>query len=160
VAILVLALLAWLAPSLHIGKGSAEEVNPFVVERQVPRVDSGWLLATTNARRRDAGLPALASDRAASLMAQEQSARMADAGRLLTIPTRDLQPFRFGGSVAQAEFQYEGGSVPISRAQLFHELMKGKRARRYALAGRFNRVGIGVTRRLPSLWVELIFIRA
>ena len=156
-----LALLAWFKPSLHHGAAAAKAVNEVAaLPRQVPRVDSGWLLAAINARHRHIGRQPLTADRAASLLAQQQSSRMADAGRLFVIPNRDLEPFANGGTVEEHEFHYEGGSLPHTRAYVFADMMRRKGLRRDSLSGRFNRVGIGVTRRPPSLWVTLIFIRA
>jgi hypothetical protein len=153
------ALLLWFKPSLHSGKAVAKTANgALALPRQVPKVNSAWLLSAINARRRQAGLKPLSADRAASLLAQQQSARMAAGGKMLTISGRDLRPFRFAGDVAQTEFRFEGGSIPFTRSEVFAEMMK-KGTRREVL-GRYNRVGIGVTRRPPSLWLALILIRA
>jgi hypothetical protein len=158
------ALVLWFTPPLHSGKSvnkAADAANgAFALPRQTPKLDSAWLLKAINAQRRRTGRQSLSADRAASLLAQQQSARMADAGRLHAISNRDLRPFSYAGTVEEHEFQDEGGSIPQTRAEVFAEMMRGKGLRRDSLSGRFNRVGIGITRHSPNLWVTLIFIRA
>jgi hypothetical protein len=155
-----LAVLLLLKPSLH-GKTLDRTANgAMALPRQVPKLNSTWLLSAINARRRQAGRRPLAADRAASLLAQQQSSRMADSGRLHAISNRDLRPFSYAGTVEEHEFQYEGGSFPRTPMGVFADMMRGKGLRRDSLSGRFNRVGVGVTRRPPSLWVTLIFIKA
>jgi Cysteine-rich secretory protein family len=157
-----LALLLWFTPSLHSGKSVNKAANAangaLALPRQTPKLDSAWLLRAINGQRRHAGLQPLSADRAASLLAQQQSVRMAAAGKMLVISGRDLRPFRYAGDVAQTEFSFEGGSIPFTRSEVFAEMMK-KGTRRDVL-GRYNRVGIGVTRRPPNLWLALILIRA
>jgi Cysteine-rich secretory protein family len=159
-----LAVLLLMKPSLHSGKSLDKAANAangaLALPRQTPRLDSAWLLKAINSQRRRTGHQPLSADRAASLLAQQQSARMADAGRLHAISNRDLRPFSYAGTVEEHEFQEEGGSLPQTSAEVFADMMRGKGLRRDSLSGRFNRVGIGVTRRPPSLWVTLIFIRA
>lgn len=156
------ALLLWFKPSLHSGKSVDKAANAanaaLALPRQTPKLDSAWLLNAINAQRRRTGRQPLSADRAASLLAQQQSARMAAAGKMLVISGRDLRPFRYSGDVAQTEFRFEGGSIPFTRGEVFAEMMK-KGTRREVL-GRYNRVGIGVTRRPPNLWLALILIRA
>ena len=153
-----IALLLWFKPSLHSGKAVAKTANgALALPRQAPKLDSSWLLTKINARRRQAGLKPLRADRAASLLAQQQSARMANASRMLTISGRDLRPFRYAGAVAQTEFEFEGGSIPFTRTEVFSELMK-KATGRDAL-GHYNRAGIGVTLRAATLWIALLLIR-
>ena len=156
------ALLLWFKPSLHSGRSVDKAANAanaaLALPRQTPKLDSAWLLKAINGQRRQAGVQPLSADRAASLLAQQQSARMAAAGRMLVISGRDLRPFRYAGDVAQTEFSFEGGSIPFTRSEVFAEMMK-KGTRRDVL-GRYNRVGIGVTRRPPTLWLALILIRA
>jgi hypothetical protein len=158
------ALVLWFTPSLHSGKSVDKAANvangALALPRQTPKLDSAWLLKAINARRRQAGRRPLAADRAASLLAQQQNSRMADAGRLQAISNRDLRPFSYAGTVEEHEFQDEGGSFPQTSADVFADMMRGKGLRHASLSGRFNRVGIGITRRPPSLWVTLIFIRA
>jgi len=159
-----LAVLLLMKPSLHGGKSVDKAANAanaaLALPRQTPKLDSAWLLRAINARRRQAGRRPLAADRAASLLAQQQSSRMADAGRLHAIPNRDLRPFSYAGTVEEHEFQDEGGSIPQPRGEVFAEIMRGTGLRRDSLSSRFNRVGLGITRRPPNLWVTLIFIRA
>jgi hypothetical protein len=156
------ALVLWFKPSLHSGKSVDKAANAangaLALLRQTPKLDSAWLLKAINTQRRRTGRQPLSADRAASLLAQQESARMAAAGRMLVIPGRDLRPFRYAGDVAQTEFRFEGGSIPFTRSEVFAEMMK-KGTRRDVL-GRYNRVGIGVTRRPPNLWLALILIRA
>jgi hypothetical protein len=159
------ALLLWLTPSLHRGKSVNKAANAanaanaaLALPRQTPKLDSAWLLRAINGQRRKAGLQPLRADRAASLLAQQQSARMAAVGRMLVISGRDLRPFRYAGDVAQTEFRFEGGSIPFTRSDVFAEMMK--KATRRDVLGRYNRVGIGVTRRPPNLWLALILTRA
>jgi hypothetical protein len=156
------ALLLWFKPSLHSGKSVDKTANAanaaLALPRQTPKLDSAWLLNAINAQRRRTGRQPLSADRAASLLAQQQSARMAAAGKMLVISGHDLRPFRYAGDVAQTEFRFEGGSIPFTRSEVFAEMMK-KGTRRDVL-GRYNRVGIGVTRRPPNLWLALILIRA
>jgi hypothetical protein len=158
------ALVLWFTPSLHSGKSVDKAANAangaLALPRQTPKLDSAWLLKAINARRRQAGQRPLAADRAASLLAQQQSSRMADAGRLHVIPNRDLRPFSYAGTVEEHELQYEGGLFPPTSAYVFADMMRRKGLRRDSLSGRFNRAGIGITRRPHSLWVTLIFIRA
>jgi hypothetical protein len=156
------ALLLWFKPSLHNGKSVDKAANAanaaLALPRQTPKLDSAWLLKAINGKRRQAGLQPLSPDRAASLLARQQSARMARARRMLAISGQDLRPFRYAGDVAQTEFRFEGGSIPFTRGEVFAEMMK-KETRRDIL-GPYNRVGIGVTRHPPNLWLALILIRA
>jgi Cysteine-rich secretory protein family len=161
-ALAAVALVLWFKPSLHGGKSVDKAANAanaaLALPRQTPKLDAAWLLKAINGRRRQAGVQPLSADRAASLLAQQQSARMAAAGKMLVISGRDLRPFRYAGDVAQMEFRFEGGSIPLTRSEVFAEMMK-KGTTRDAL-GRYNRIGIGVSRRPPNLWLALILIRA
>lgn len=126
--------------------------------RYVPKITSAWLLARLNTERNRAKRPRLRRDRAASLLAQEHTMRMAKAQRLSHVPARDLRPFRDSGNVSQTQYHYRGGSVTTSAEQVFRKLVVRRQGRQPALSRAYNRVGVGVTRRRGNLWVSLIFI--
>ena len=77
----------------------------------------------------------------------------------LPLPAPLIYRFRSAVAVAIGLLLAFGPSLHVGKgsAQNPGELLA---VRRDALLGRFNRVGVGVTRRPPSLWVTSILIRA
>lgn len=116
-----------------------------------------------NRIRHHAHLKPLKPDQAASLLAAAHSESMAQTGRLVAVPTKDIDPFLHGGrkgDVYQVVVSFSGPSVP-STGQVVSYMMRahhGRARTRGFLSPNHNRVGIGIASRPSSLWATAIFI--
>lgn len=121
--------------------------------------------AEINRIRRHAHLKPLALDHAASLLAGAHSKSMAQTGRLVSVPNKDLDPFLHSGrkgDVYQVVVSFSGQPLPTT-GQVVDYMMRahhGRARRRGFLNPSHNRVGIGIARRPSSLWATAIFITA
>jgi len=116
-----------------------------------------------NRIRRHAHLKPLRADPAASDLAEAHSASMARSGRLVAVPTKDIDPFLHGGpkgDAYQVVVSFSGQPLP-STGQIVSYMMRahhGRARTRGFLNPNHNRVGIGIAYEPSSVWATAIFI--
>lgn len=139
----------------HGGKAASSTATPTVHS----------IRAEINLIRRHAHLKPLRLDQAASLLAAAHSKSMAQTGRLVSVPNKDIDPFLHSGrkgDVYQVVVSFSGQPLR-SAGQVVGYMMRahhGRARTRGSLNPNHNRVGIGIARRPSSLWATAIFITA